>query len=58
MNDATRILILEDYTPDYELAQREISRSLKHCEFQRAQTRREYLKALEDFQPDVILSDY
>ncbi|HEX2993004.1 MAG TPA: response regulator, partial [Anaerolineales bacterium] len=58
MNDTTRILIVEDNIPDFELAKREISRSLKNCEFKRVQTRREYLKALDAFQPDIILSDY
>lgn len=58
MNNTTRILIVEDNLPDFELAQREISRSLKNCEFKRVQTRREYVKALASFQPDLILSDY
>ena len=58
MNDIIRILIVEDNLPDFELAKREISRSLKNCEFKRVQTRREYLKALDAFQPDIILSDY
>jgi PAS domain S-box-containing protein len=58
MNDVTRILIVEDNLPDFELAQREISKSLEDCEFQRVQTRKDYLKALKSFHPDLILSDY
>lgn len=58
MNNVTRILIVEDTPTDYELAQREIRRVVKRCEFERAAKQKELLKALDDFQPDLILSDY
>jgi len=61
MNDMTRILIVEDLISDFELAQREIRKSfklLKNCVFERVEKQRDFLKALEDFQPDLILSDY
>ena len=58
MNKTTRILIVEDNLPDFELAQREISRALKNCKFKRVQTCREYVKTLASFQPDLILCDY
>jgi PAS domain S-box-containing protein len=58
MNDVTRILIVEDQASDYELAKREISKSLKHCVFQQVETRKDFLNALRDFGPDLILSDY
>jgi PAS domain S-box-containing protein len=58
MNDVTRILIVEDQASDYELAQREIGKSLKHCVFQRVETHKDFLNALRDFAPDLILSNY
>src|SRR5215216_2302335 len=58
MNDVTRILIVEDQVRDYELAQREINKSLKNCVFQRVETRKTYLDALKVFEPDLIVSDY
>ena len=57
MNDVTRILIVEDQLSDYELAKREISKSLNNSVFQRAETREDFLKELQDFHPDLILSD-
>ncbi len=58
MNDVPRILIVEDHIPDFELAHREIRNRLEDCVVQRVETRKEYLKALESFEPDLILSDY
>ncbi len=57
-NGSSRILILEDTSADAELAQREIRKSLGECEFQVVHTRENFLRALQAFQPDVILSDY
>ncbi|NMC14936.1 MAG: PAS domain S-box protein [Chloroflexi bacterium] len=58
MDDAIRILLVEDLPTDAKLAQREISKDLKSCEFQVVETREDYLSALEKFQPDIIVSDY
>jgi PAS domain S-box-containing protein len=58
MKKAARILIVEDIPTDAELAEREICKVLKSCTFHLVETRKEFLKALETFQPDVILSDY
>ncbi|MGZ9235870.1 MAG: PAS domain S-box protein [Anaerolineales bacterium] len=58
MNDPTRILIVEDNPNDFDLAQREIRKSLENCEIKRVETEEEYLAALESLQPDIILSDY
>lgn len=58
MNDVTRILIVEDKSTDYELAQREIRKSLAHCTFKQVETQETFIQALEEFKPDVILSDY
>ncbi len=58
MDEATRILMVEDMPADAELAEREIIKTLKTCVFQRVDTREEYLAALEAFEPDLIVSDY
>jgi len=53
-----RVLIIEDLPSDAELAEREISKELGECEFRVVQTRDQFLAALEEFVPDVIISDY
>ncbi|HEX9333138.1 MAG TPA: PAS domain S-box protein, partial [Anaerolineales bacterium] len=58
MKKPTRILIVEDNTADVDLAKHAIRKVLKACEFQVVQTRKDFLEALETFQPAVILSDY
>ncbi|NJN97999.1 MAG: response regulator [Anaerolineales bacterium] len=58
MPEATRILIVEDLPTDAELAQREIKGVLAASIFQRVDTYEAYLAALEEFQPDLIVSDY
>ncbi|PWB69633.1 MAG: hypothetical protein C3F07_19110 [Anaerolineales bacterium] len=58
MNEPIRILIIEDLETDIELAQREIRRSIKNSIFQNVSTRKDFLEALNNFNPDIILSDY
>jgi two-component system, cell cycle sensor histidine kinase and response regulator CckA len=58
MNGSIRILLVEDEATDAELAQREIRKGLKFCKFQRVETREAFLKALIEFQPDLIITDY
>jgi PAS domain S-box-containing protein/putative nucleotidyltransferase with HDIG domain len=58
MSEPVRILIIEDIASDFDLAQREIRKAVSECVFQRVQTRDDFLRALETFQPDLILSDY
>ena len=58
MDETIRILIVEDLPTDAELAEREIRKELKSCEFQCVDTREDFLGALENFQPDLIISDY
>src|SRR6185503_11025661 len=58
MSESVRILIVEDISSDFELAQREIRKVVSECVFQHVQTRDDFLQALETFQPDLILSDY
>lgn len=58
MTNATRILIVEDNPSDYDLARREIRKSLSSCEFRRVETQTQYLDELKTFHPDIILCDY
>src|ERR1044071_6881546 len=58
MNNTTRILIVEDQRSDYELARHEIQKAILNCQFERVEKEADFLKALEIFKPDIILSDY
>ncbi|MGD0341972.1 MAG: histidine kinase dimerization/phosphoacceptor domain -containing protein [Bacteroidales bacterium] len=58
MNVPIRILIVEDSKSDIELAQREINHVLKSCEYASVETREDFLASLQNFQPDVIITDY
>src|SRR5688500_14404753 len=58
MKKPIRILIIEDKPDDADLAKYEIRKILIDCEFQIAEIREEFIEALRNFQPDVILSDY
>ncbi len=58
MDEAIRILIVEDVAADAELAKREIGGEIKPCDFKIVETQEEFLDALETFVPDIIVSDY
>lgn len=53
-----KILILEDNESDADLLCRELKKSGLDFFFKIVQNRAEYERALEDFHPDIILSDY
>ncbi len=53
-----RILFVEDFPHDAELAMRELSRSGLLFEAQRVDTSASFSQALTLFQPDLIISDY
>jgi CheY-like chemotaxis protein len=53
-----RILIVEDYPPDAELAAHEIRREGLAIETRVVETPEGFLEALGQFRPDLILSDY
>lgn len=53
-----RISIVEDLPTDAAPCEREVRKVLPGAAFRRVETREEYLAALEDFRPDLILSDY
>jgi PAS domain S-box-containing protein len=53
-----RILILEDVPMDAELVEYELQRASIPFEARRVDTREAFLEAIEQFRPDLILSDY
>ncbi len=57
-NGPLRILFVEDLPSDAELAEMEIRKSELEFTSQRVDTKDAFLKALEEFHPDVIVSDY
>lgn len=57
MKTNLKILILEDSATDTELIQRLLKKEKMNCEFCLAMNKSSFLKALEEFSPDVILSD-
>ena len=58
MQDITRILILENLPSDYELAQREILKEIPDCQFEREDGQIGFLNAVQNFEPDLIVSEY
>jgi len=56
--DALRILILEDVPMDAELVEYELERARIPFASRRVDSREDFLRELEDFNPDLILSDY
>ena len=58
MSEPIRILIVEDLAADADLAIREVRKSLPDCVFRCVETESDFLEALEEFVPDLILSDY
>ncbi|MBL7758554.1 MAG: PAS domain S-box protein, partial [Chitinophagaceae bacterium] len=57
MNLPLRILLLEDSIADAELIQRAVKKSPIECQFRHVSNREEFLQALDDEVPDLILSD-
>lgn len=53
-----RVLILEDIATDAEFVQRELKRSAIQFTARVADNRSGYLQALQEFNPDIILSDF
>ncbi len=58
MDGELKILILEDVQFDAELAEREMLREGVNFVSRRVETEKEFIHALEDFTPDVILADH
>lgn len=57
-NQKYRILHLEDLSSDAGLAKYEINKVLKNYIIQVVETETDFLSALEDLNPDIIISDY
>src|SRR5262245_10158599 len=53
-----RILILEDVVTDAALVERELRKAQISFESRCVESRKDFLEALEEFHPDIILSDY
>ena len=58
MDNVVRILVVEDLPSDADLAKREITAALSSCVFEVVETQKDYLAAIERFQPDLIVSDF
>jgi PAS domain S-box-containing protein len=58
MNDPVRILLAEDSLADAELSTYEIRKVLPSSIMRRVDGREEFLAALSEFEPDIIISDY
>ena len=58
MDAQTRILILEDVDTDAELIERELRKAKISFTSQRVETKEGFGKAVAEFDPEIILSDY
>ena len=58
MNRELRVLMLEDMPADAELAGRELRKAGIAFTSLRVETRDAFTRALEEFHPDIVLSDY
>ena len=58
MDKILRILILEDVPADAELMERELRRANIFLISKCVETRKDFIRELNDFAPDLILSDY
>ncbi|MFH1026113.1 MAG: PAS domain S-box protein [Nitrospirota bacterium] len=58
METPYRVLIVEDVPTDAELNEIEVKQVLSPCIFHRVETEEDFLRALDEFKPDIIISDY
>lgn len=58
MEEIVKILIVEDLPTDAALAQREILKFVPGAQFRRVETEKDFLYEMENFKPDLIVSDY
>ena len=57
MKEPLKILILEDSEDDAEIIQRLLKKEKMSCVFDVVETKEKYLQAIDEFHPDLILSD-
>ncbi|MGZ7210040.1 MAG: hypothetical protein ACXVHV_09200, partial [Methanobacterium sp.] len=58
MKEMIKILILEDVSYDAELIEHEMSRDGLHFSSKIVEKEEDYINALDEFEPDLILSDH
>lgn len=58
MESVLRVLMLEDTPTDAELVEHELRKAGMNFIARRVDTRESFIRALADFRPDIILSDY
>ena len=49
--------MLEDSTTDAEIVQQLLKKKKPHCEFSLAMSKEDYLLALDEFKPDIIIAN-
>jgi diguanylate cyclase (GGDEF)-like protein len=55
---SVRLLIVEDVATEAEIAVRQLMKAGHSCTWQRVETEQDFRKALQDFKPHLILSDF
>ena len=58
MSGTLKILLVEDVATDAELAVKELQRGGVSCTARRVQTQEAFVRTLDEFRPDLILSDF
>jgi PAS domain S-box-containing protein/diguanylate cyclase (GGDEF)-like protein len=58
MNEQLKLLLVEDVATDAEFALRELKRAGIACDARRVETAPEFRRELDEFKPQVILSDF
>ena len=58
MKDEIRVLIAEDFAPDAELNKIEISKALDNASYLVVDNQKDFEKALDKFDPHLVVSDY
>lgn len=53
-----KILFVEDMAADYELALHELEKNSINCMHMRVENSEDFEKALKEFSPDIVISDY
>ena len=57
MENLIKILLLEDCSTDAALVQHTILKANTNCEFELAKDKESYIRLLEEYTPDIVLSD-